>query len=169
MTAYDDPRIAEANAHWDFLLREAPPDLDELERWQTERFMLWEGPLCRTLRPNFVTRRQLRLDQRASELAVSALRKTGDFVVAQPRLRRRYLGDYFERHAELYALDVGHSRRCINMRLDGCVTTTGLKFFELNTAPAGREDADNAARMFMQLPTFERFQKRLRRIVEAHR
>lgn len=162
MTAYDDPRVAAANQHWDALLRDEPPDLDELVRWQREQHMYVEGPLVRTLRPNFVTRRQLELDARASELVWSAIRKTGDFVLSQPAQSRRYLGDYGARHAELFALAVGHSHRGVNARLDGYVTEAGLRFFELNTIPAGREDADSAARMFTRFPTFARFQQRFR-------
>ena len=159
MTAYEDALIERANAHWDELLRQNPPDLVEYADWQRTHHLMGDGPVCKTLRPNFVTHGQFAADCVASESVFAALCLAGDWVASQPHLRRRYLGQIWEEFADWLTLDVGHDRRCLNCNFDAYVTPQGLQFLELNCVPSGRELMDLCSQLFSRLDLFQQFQQ----------
>lgn len=154
--------LAEATVSWERLLRDEPPDLEAMIDWQRQHHLVAEAPLCRVLRPGFVTAHELADDQWAAAHVRSAIVRAADRITEEPALRRRYLGTYWEEHAELFTLPCGHSRRCQWPRMDAFPTENGLRFLELNCNPGGPARVDALTRLFSSLPIFQRYAERYR-------
>jgi hypothetical protein len=156
----DDARVAAACRDWSRQLAADPPEIDQVIAWQRDNFLYTTGPLCRVLRPSFVTPAQLDSDRRAAETVTAALLRAGDRIAADRALRERYIGRYWADNAALLEANYGAVPRHVLARLDGYRTADGLRFLELNTAPGGFSLADRATRMFEALSAFAPFARR---------
>lgn len=150
-----------ARAYHDRLLADPALAADTqaaLDRGQEARGLVYAGrPVCRVLRPRFLTPHQYRfLHDRVRDL-LPALRAVQDRALADPAFRRHLrLRDWEE---DLLAIDPGYPDPAPTSRFDAFVGSgADLRFTEYNAeTPAGAGYADSLTRLFHALPAFQEF------------
>ncbi|HWQ14660.1 MAG TPA: hypothetical protein VNL77_17820 [Roseiflexaceae bacterium] len=135
---------------------------EQLTAAQRERNLFFgERPLATVLRPRFITAAQYALLQRACGLVGRAMRRLGDAMLADARLRQ---GVALTPHEEaLVRLDPGYAGHSAHARMDTFLTLDGrsLRFVEFNgESPAAIAYEDVLSDVFRGLPVMERFAER---------
>ncbi len=117
-------------------------------------------PLCRVLRPELITRSQLRNLQDSCIQVADAVR--GTLARTLEDLESPSL-DLSPGALDLMKIDPGFRKLGITARLDGFASGDGISFVELNAeAPAGIAYHDSLAEIFAELPPMRELASRVR-------
>jgi hypothetical protein len=153
--------LTAATERWLELVAE-DPQLDErreeLERIQVERYLrLADAPVCRVLRPHFISREQADVAAAAARALVSALVKVAR-ALRDGALPLESVGPFDERELALASLETGFEEPIPCARLDGFAADGGFGVCEVNAQTfAGINDQDGLAELFCELEVFRRF------------
>ncbi|HKY51164.1 MAG TPA: circularly permuted type 2 ATP-grasp protein [Candidatus Limnocylindria bacterium] len=150
---------------WNALLSDpatAAACAEGLSRGQRESGAMWgERPLCVSLRPNLITRRQYRANTTASEALYGALSRLESALLRDDELRREL--DLSPEEDRLALADPGFTAASPSSRLDGFVSDGVIHYVEYNAeSPAGMAYNDVLVRIFERLPAMRAFRKRYR-------
>ena len=150
---------------WNKLLSEpgtASACAEGLSQGQRESGAMWgDRPLCVSLRPNLVTRRQYRANTMASEALYGALSRLERALLRDEELRREL--DLSPEEDRLALADPGFTAASPSSRLDGFVSDGVIQYVEYNAeSPAGMAYNDVLVRIFERLPAMREFRKRYR-------
>ncbi len=125
------------------------------------RAVFGERPLCVSLRPNLVTRTDLRAYVTASETLYGALGRLERALLAHEDLRRELDLDPVEERLAL--ADPGYRAASPSSRLDGFVTDGVIRYVEYNAeSPAGMAYNDVLVGIFERMPVMRAFKRRYR-------
>ena len=133
-----------------------------LAEGQREGGAMWgERPLCVSLRPNLVTKRQYTANVTASESLYGALARLERALLREEELRREL--DLSPQEDRLALADPGFAAASPSSRLDGFVSDGVIRYVEYNAeSPAGMAYNDVLVRIFERLPAMRAFRKRYR-------
>jgi uncharacterized circularly permuted ATP-grasp superfamily protein len=133
-----------------------------LAEGQREGGATWgERPLCVSLRPNLVTKRQYTANVTASESLYGALARLERALLREEELRREL--DLSPQEDRLALADPGFAAASPSSRLDGFVSDGVIRYVEYNAeSPAGMAYNDVLVRIFERLPAMRAFRKRYR-------
>ncbi|MEK7863295.1 MAG: hypothetical protein AAB295_08530, partial [Chloroflexota bacterium] len=147
--ALEDPALASASA---MVLASGQRDA---------RAVFGERPLCVSLRPNLVTRADLRATTQASEILYGALGRLEGALLADEDLRREL--DLDPEEERLALADPGYRAASPSSRLDGFVTDGVIRYVEYNAeSPAGMAYNDVLVGIFERMPVMRAFKRRYR-------
>ncbi|HEV8228680.1 MAG TPA: hypothetical protein VGQ86_01890, partial [Candidatus Limnocylindria bacterium] len=125
------------------------------------RAVFGDRPLCVSLRPNLVTRRQHAANAAASEALYGALARLERALLGDEELRREL--DLSPEEDRLALADPGFRAASPSSRLDGFVTDGVIRYVEYNAeSPAGMAYNDVLVRIFDRLPAMRAFRRRYR-------
>jgi hypothetical protein len=131
------------------------------EGQRTARAVFGDRPLCVSLRPNFVTKRQHAANRTASEALYGALARQERALLRDDDLRREL--DLSPEEDRLALADPGFSAASPSSRLDGFVSGGVIRYVEYNAeSPAGMAYNDVLVKIFDRLPAMRAFRKRYR-------
>jgi len=131
------------------------------EGQQTARAVFGDRPLCVSLRPNFVTKRQHAANAAASEALYGALTRLERALLRDEELRREL--DLSPEEDRLALADPGFAAASPSSRLDGFVSDGVIRYVEYNAeSPAGMAYNDVLVKIFDGLPAMRAFRKRYR-------
>jgi uncharacterized circularly permuted ATP-grasp superfamily protein len=120
-----------------------------------------DRPLCVSLRPNFVTKRQHAANVAASQTLYGALARLERALLGEEDLRREL--DLSPEEDRLALADPGFAAASPSSRLDGFVSGGVIRFVEYNAeSPAGMAYNDVLVKIFDSLPAMRAFRKRYR-------
>jgi uncharacterized circularly permuted ATP-grasp superfamily protein len=150
---------------WNALLADAGTAAacaESLAQGQRDSGAMWgERPLCVSLRPNLVTRRQYAANATASEALYGALSRLERALLREDELRREL--DLSAEEDRLALADPGFTAASPSSRLDGFVAEGVIHYVEYNAeSPAGMAYNDVLVRIFERLPAMRAFRKRFR-------
>jgi uncharacterized circularly permuted ATP-grasp superfamily protein len=150
---------------WNALLADpatAAACAETLAQGQREGGAMWgERPLCVSLRPNLITKRQHSANTTASEALYSALGRLEHSLLREEELRREL--DLSPEEDRLALADPGFSAASPSSRLDGFVSDGVIRYVEYNAeSPAGMAYNDVLVGIFERLPAMKAFRKRYR-------
>ncbi len=147
--AFDDAAVAAASAEV----------LTDGQR--AARAMFGERPLCVSLRPNLVDRRQLTANAGASEALYAALQRLERALLRDEDLRREL--DLSPEEERLALADPGYRAASPSARLDGFVSGGVIRYVEYNAeSPAGMAYNDVLVSVFERMPALRAFRRRYR-------
>lgn len=123
---------------------------------------MWgERPLCVSLRPNLVTKRQHSANAAASEALYGALGRLERALLREEELRREL--DLSPQEDRLALADPGFTAASPSSRLDGFVSDGVIRYVEYNAeSPAGMAYNDVLVGIFERMPAMKAFRKRYR-------
>ena len=125
------------------------------------RAVFGERPLCVSLRPNLVTKRELAAYTAASETLYAALGRLERALLADDDLRREL--DLDPEEERLAIADPGFRASSPSSRLDGFVTDGVIRYVEYNAeSPAGMAYNDVLVAIFDRMPALKAFKRRYR-------
>ena len=125
------------------------------------RAIFGDRPLCVSLRPNFVTTKDLAAYVAASETVYSALSRLERALLRDDDLRREL--DLDPEEERLALADPGFSASSPSSRLDGFVSDGVIRYVEYNAeSPAGMSYNDVLVAIFERMPALRAFRKRFR-------
>jgi len=131
------------------------------EGQRSARVVFGDRPLCVSLRPNLVTRKQYAANAGASEILYGALARLERALLRDEELRREL--DLDPEEERLALADPGFSAASPSARLDGFVSDGVIRYVEYNAeSPAGMAYNDVLVRIFDGLPAMRAFKKRYR-------
>jgi len=131
------------------------------EGQRTARAVFGDRPLCVSLRPNFVTKRQHAANSTASEAVYGALARQERALLRDDDLRREL--DLSPEEDRLALADPGFSAASPSSRLDGFVSGGVIRYVEYNAeSPAGMAYNDVLVKIFDRLPAMRAFRERYR-------
>ncbi|MBJ94191.1 MAG: hypothetical protein CMP23_06890 [Rickettsiales bacterium] len=139
-------------SEWDEEVRRDPaldgPGCAALESWQLKHGASFaDRPLCKVLRPAFVSRPELERLKRVCGQVATAIRKVRAWLLSAEDAAQ--VLDLPPETMALVRIDPGFDRLGITTRLDAFATSSAFSFVELNAeAPAGIAYHDVLARMF---------------------
>ncbi len=135
---------------------------ETLAEGQRQGGAMWgDRPLCVSLRPNLVTKRQYTANATASESLYGALARLERALLRDEELRREL--DLSSTEDRLALADPGFSAASPSSRLDGFVSDGVIRYVEYNAeSPAGMAYSDNLAAVFARLPVMKAFRKLFR-------
>ena len=147
--ALEQPGVAEASA----------AVLTEGQR--EARAVFGDRPLCISLRPNLVTRKQLAAYAGASETLYGALDRLERALLRDDDLRREL--DLDPEEETLALASPGFRAASPSSRLDGFITDGVIRYVEYNAeSPAGMAYNDVLVAIFDRLPALRAFRKKYR-------
>lgn len=125
------------------------------------RAVFGDRPLCVSLRPNLVTRRELADYTKASESLYGALARLERALLKDEDLRREL--DLQPQEEELALADPGFRASSPSARLDGFVSDGVIRYVEYNAeSPAGMAYNDVLVSIFERMPAMKAFRKSFR-------
>ena len=125
------------------------------------RAVFGDRPLCVSLRPNLVTKRQHAANTAASESLYGALARLERALLREEELRREL--DLSPEEDRLALADPGFAAASPSSRLDGFVSDGVIRYVEYNAeSPAGMAYNDVLVKIFDGLPAMRAFRKRYR-------
>jgi len=131
------------------------------EGQRSARVVFGDRPLCVSLRPNFVTRRQHEANAAASETLYGAFARLERALLRDEDLRREL--DLAPEEERLALADPGFAASSPSSRLDGFVSDGVIRYVEYNAeSPAGMAYNDVLVRIFDRLPALRQFRRRYR-------
>ena len=131
------------------------------EGQRSARAVFGDRPLCVSLRPNFVTKRQHLANAAASEALYGALTRLERALLRDEDLRREL--DLSPEEDRLALADPGFAAASPSSRLDGFVSEGVIRYVEYNAeSPAGMAYNDVLVKIFDRLPAMRAFRKRYR-------
>jgi uncharacterized circularly permuted ATP-grasp superfamily protein len=135
---------------------------ETLAEGQREGGAMWgDRPLCVSLRPNFVTKRQHAANAAASEMLYGAMARLERALLREEELRREL--DLSPEEDRLALADPGFAAASPASRLDGFVSDGVIRYVEYNAeSPAGMAYNDVLVKIFERLPAMRVFRKRYR-------
>jgi uncharacterized circularly permuted ATP-grasp superfamily protein len=135
---------------------------ETLAEGQREGGAMWgDRPLCVSLRPNLVTKRQHAANATASETLYGALARLERALLREDDLRREL--DLSPEEDRLALADPGFAAASPASRLDGFVSEGVIRYVEYNAeSPAGMAYNDVLVRIFERFPAMRAFRKRYR-------
>jgi uncharacterized circularly permuted ATP-grasp superfamily protein len=150
---------------WNALLADpatAAACAETLAQGQREGGAMWgDRPLCVSLRPNLITKRQHSANTTASEALYGALGRLERALLREEDLRREL--DLSPQEDRLALADPGFSAASPSSRLDGFVSDGVIRYVEYNAeSPAGMAYNDVLVGIFERLPAMKSFRKRYR-------
>src|SRR6185295_4822230 len=150
---------------WNALLADpatAAACAETLTQGQREGGAMWgDRPLCVSLRPNLVTRRQHSANTTASEALYGALGRLERALLREEELRREL--DLSPEEDRLALADPGFTAASPSSRLDGFVSDGVIRYVEYNAeSPAGMAYNDVLVSIFERMPALKAFRKRYR-------
>jgi hypothetical protein len=150
---------------WNALLADpgmAAACAEALAQGQREGGAMWgDRPLCVSLRPNLVTKRQHAANAAASEALYGALGRLERALLRDEDLRREL--DLSPEEDRLALAHPGFAAASPASRLDGFVSEGVIRYVEYNAeSPAGMAYNDVLVRIFERLPAMRAFRKRYR-------
>jgi uncharacterized circularly permuted ATP-grasp superfamily protein len=150
---------------WNALLADpatAAACAETLTQGQREGGAMWgERPLCVSLRPNLITKRQHSANTTASEALYGALGRLERALLRDEELRREL--DLSPEEDRLALADPGFTAASPSSRLDGFVSDGVIRYVEYNAeSPAGMAYNDVLVGIFERLPAMKAFRKRYR-------
>jgi uncharacterized circularly permuted ATP-grasp superfamily protein len=150
---------------WNALLADpatAAACAEALTQGQREGGAMWgERPLCVSLRPNLITKRQHTANTTASEALYGALGRLERALLREEDLRREL--DLSPEEDRLALADPGFTAASPSSRLDGFVSDGVIRYVEYNAeSPAGMAYNDVLVGIFERLPAMKAFRKRYR-------
>jgi len=150
---------------WNALLADpatAAACAETLTQGQREGGAMWgERPLCVSLRPNLITKRQHTANTTASEALYGALGRLERALLREEELRREL--DLSPEEDRLALADPGFTAASPSSRLDGFVSDGVIRYVEYNAeSPAGMAYNDVLVGIFERLPAMKAFRKRYR-------
>ena len=150
---------------WNALLADpetAAACAETLAEGQREGGAMWgERPLCVSLRPNLITKRQHSANTAASEALYGALGRLEHELLREEELRREL--DLSPEEDRLALADPGFTAASPSSRLDGFVSDGIIRYVEYNAeSPAGMAYNDVLVGIFERLPAMKAFRKRYR-------
>jgi hypothetical protein len=141
-------------------LAQAPAWPTEFLEAQSKRLLSYGGrPLCPALRPNLIDEPRNRHLREVCAVLRSCVLKVKEAVQRWPLLAQQLGLSSGERM--LAEIEPGYHRYAVSYRFDGFFGPDGrIRFVELNAeSPAGIAYADQLARLFLETPPMERFQR----------
>jgi len=150
---------------WNALLADgatAAACAETLTQGQRDGGAMWgDRPLCVSLRPNFVTKRQYAANAAASEALYGALGRLERSLLRDDELRREL--DLSAEEDRLALADPGFTAASPSSRLDGFVSDGVIRYVEYNAeSPAGMAYNDVLVKIFDRLPAMRAFRKKYR-------
>ncbi len=147
--ALEEPGVADSSA-------------EVLAEGQREaRAVFGDRPLCVSLRPNLVSRRDLAAYTKASEELYGALGRLERALLREDDLRREL--DLDPREEQLALAEPGFGASSPSSRLDGFVSDGVIRYVEYNAeSPAGMAYNDVLVGIFERMPALRAFRKRFR-------
>jgi len=150
---------------WNALLADpatAAACAETLAQGQREGGAMWgDRPLCVSLRPNLITKRQHSANTTASEALYGALGRLERALLREEDLRREL--DLSPQEDRLALADPGFTAASPSSRLDGFVSDGVIRYVEYNAeSPAGMAYNDVLVGIFERLPAMKSFRKRYR-------
>ena len=150
---------------WNALLADpatAAACAEALTQGQREGGAMWgDRPLCVSLRPNLITKRQHSANTTASEALYGALGRLERALLREEDLRREL--DLSPQEDRLALADPGFTAASPSSRLDGFVSDGVIRYVEYNAeSPAGMAYNDVLVGIFERLPAMKSFRKRYR-------
>jgi hypothetical protein len=131
------------------------------EGQRAARAVFGDRPLCVSLRPNLVTRRQYAANAAASETLYGALARLERALLRDEDLRREL--DLSPEEDRLALADPGFRAASPSSRLDGFVSDGVIRYVEYNAeSPAGMAYNDVLVRIFDRLPAMRAFRRKYR-------
>jgi len=131
------------------------------EGQRAARVVFGDRPLCVSLRPNLVTRRQHEANVAASETLYGAFARLERALLRDEDLRREL--DLAPEEETLALADPGFAAASPSSRLDGFVSDGVIRYVEYNAeSPAGMAYNDVLVGIFDRLPAVRQFKKRYR-------
>jgi uncharacterized circularly permuted ATP-grasp superfamily protein len=147
--ALEQPGVAEASA----------AVLTEGQR--EARAVFGDRPLCISLRPNLVTKKQLASYAGASEILYGALGRLERALLAEDDLRREL--DLEPEEEALALASPGYRAASPSSRLDGFITDGVIRYVEYNAeSPAGMAYNDVLVAIFDRMPALKAFRRKYR-------
>jgi len=150
---------------WNALLADpatAAACAETLAQGQREGGAMWgDRPLCVSLRPNLITKRQHSANTTASEALYGALGRLERALLREEELRREL--DLSPEEDRLALADPGFTAASPSSRLDGFVSDGVIRYVEYNAeSPAGMAYNDVLVGIFERLPAMKAFRRRYR-------
>ncbi len=126
------------------------------ERQPRERLMYGDRPLCKSLRPQFITRAQYEEVCSVCRVLARAMFRLGRHMIEEPVLLDAI--DLTGDERRLVAIDPGFHEISPSTRLDSFMAGDGWQFVEYNAeCPAAVAYEDGLSRLFLELPVMQMF------------
>jgi hypothetical protein len=126
------------------------------ERQPRERLTYGGRPLCKSLRPQFLTRAQYETVRSVCRVLTTAMFRLGRHMLEDPALLAAI--DPIEGERRLLAVDPGFQEVSPSTRLDSFMAGDAWQFVEFNAeSPAAVAYEDGLSRLFLDLPVMQAF------------
>jgi hypothetical protein len=126
------------------------------ERQPRERLVFGGRPLCRSLRPQFITRAQYDMVRSVCRVLTTAMFRLGRHMLEDPALLAMIEPTEGERR--LLAVEPGFQAVSPSTRLDSFMAGDAWQFVEYNAeSPAAIAYEDGLSRLFLDLPVMQEF------------
>jgi hypothetical protein len=128
------------------------------ERQQSSRLTYGGRPLCKSLRPQFITRAQYETVGAVCRVLTTAMFRLGRHMLEDPALLGAIDPTAGERR--LLAVEPGFQEVSPSTRLDSFMAGDAWQFVEYNAeSPAGIAYVDGLSRLFLDLPVMQEFSR----------